>query len=155
MTAFRVAGCGLRVLGFLGPVVALSVGAAGPVGAAEAELTPVLRFAARPPGEVIRCFASPVTRTETIFWGVANRGDETAAAVAVELARIQPDGTRTVLKKETVERLPAGEDAVFQFAYQVTFCVTPEPRRPWPPGGRFRVTIKPGGPGRSLDARDP
>ena len=124
--------------------------------AAYPDLAPFLRFAPRPPVEAVRCFAGPVTRTETIFWGAANRGDAPVTApLTIELARIHPDGTQTLLKRETAEGLGAGESLVFHYMYPVMLCVTTDPRLPWPGGGRFRVTVNPGGPRRSTDAPDP
>jgi hypothetical protein len=129
---------------------------AGAAAAAEPDVQPVLRFPPRQPSDPVRCFTAPVTRTETAFWGAANRGDAPAAGpFDVELLRVHPDGTRAVLSRETVARLEPGESAVFQYAYPVAFCITPEPRLPWPPGGRFRATVGEGAGRRAIDALDP
>ena len=124
--------------------------------AADPDLAPFVRFAPRPNVEAVRCFASPVTRTETIFWGATNRGDApVAGALTIELARIHPDGTQTLLKREAAERLGAGESLVYQYMYPVMLCVTTDPRLPWPGGGRFRVTLESGAGRRAIDAMDP
>jgi hypothetical protein len=104
----------------------------------------------------VRCISGPLTRTEILFWGLANRGDASAVVpVAVELSRIHPDGSSTLLKRETLDRLSAGESQTFQYAYPVVLCVTADPRLPWPEGGRFRVTLEGGGVRRTADAPDP
>ena len=142
------------VLALLVPVCAF--GAPGTARAAEPDLAPFVRFAPRPNVEAVRCIASPVTRTETIFWGATNRADApVAGAFTIELARIHPDGTQTLLKRETAERLGAGESLVLQYMYPVMLCVTTDPRLPWPGGGRFRVMVDVGGLKRSADALDP
>ncbi len=132
------------------------VAAAGSAWAAEPDLAPFLRFAPRPPVEVVRCVAGPLTRTETIFWGATNRGDSPVAApLTIELARIHPDGTQTLLKRETAERLGAGESLIYQYMYPMMLCVTTDPRLPWPGGGRFRVTLESGAGRRMVEALDP
>ncbi len=130
--------------------------APGAARAADPDVAPFIRFAPRPNVEAVRCFASPVTRTETVFWGATNRGDAPAAGpLALELARIHPDGTQTLLKRETAERLGAGDSLVYQYQYPVMLCVTTDPRLPWPGGGRFRVTVNSAGVNRAADALDP
>ncbi len=142
-------GLGLMVCGALSlPRAAL--GATGP------EVAAVIQFPPRPPAEATRCFATPITRTETIFWGVTNRGDAPVPAlIAVELTRIHPNGTSSRLGRETVGILAPGETILFQLPYPVTLCLTADPRLPWPGGGRFRVTVDAGGVQRSADALDP
>ena len=142
-------GLGLMVCGTLFlPRAAL--GATGP------DVAAVIQFPPRPPAEATRCFASPITRTETIFWGATNQGDAPVPApIAVELTRIHPNGTSTRLSRETVGVLAPGETILFQFPYPVTLCVTADPRLPWPNGGRFRVTVDADDVRRTADALDP
>ncbi len=61
----------------------------GGVAAPGPGLVPILQSSPRPLTEAVRCISGPLTRTETLFWGVANRGDAPAVVpVAVELSRI-------------------------------------------------------------------
>ncbi len=124
--------------------------------AADPDPAPLLRFAPRPNVEAVRCIGSLLTRTETVFWGATNRGDAPVAGpLTIELTRIHPDGTQTLLKRETAERLGAGQSVLYQYMYDVVFCVTTDPRLPWPGGGRFRVTLESGAWRRAVDALDP
>lgn len=144
-------GAALALLALLAIPFAPGAGAA-----AESALAPFLRFAPPSPGQGVRCFISPITQTETIFWGANNRGDTPVeGAIALELSRVHPDGTQTLLMRETAERLAAGESLVFQYRHPAVLCVTTDPRLPWPGGGRFRVTVEFGAVRRSVDALDP
>ncbi len=130
--------------------------ASGRARGAEPDLAPFLRFAPRPNVEAVRCFGSSLTRTETVFWGATNRGDAPVTApLTIELVRIHPDGTQTLLKRETAERLGGGESLAYQYMYPVMLCVTTDPRLPWPGGGRFRVTVEGAVGRRAVDALDP
>jgi hypothetical protein len=120
------------------------------------DLVPVLRLAPRASAEAVRCSGARIARTETLMWGVENRGPAPAPGPhALELIRLHPDGTSTLLVRGTIGTLAAGETYLLRFPYEVTYCVTKDPGLPWPAGGRFRVTVGSGSAQPSTEAPDP
>ncbi len=120
------------------------------------DLVPVLRFPPRPSAEALRCSGDPIARTETLLWGMENRSADAAPGPhGLELTRLHPDGTSTLLVRQTIGGLAAGETFLIRFPYEVIYCLSGDPRMPWPAGGRFRVSVGSGGAQRSTEASDP